>query len=397
MAWNEPGGNGGRDPWGGRPEQGPPDLDEVVRKLQRRLARLFGGKGGSGSGGGSVGGGGIGLIVLALVVLWIVSGIYIVNEGQRGVVLQFGAYKETTLPGPHWYPRFIQSVQMVDVDRIRSIVLGTRPDEAEMLTQDENIIDIKYAVQYKVKNARDYLFDVRNPDDTLRQAAESAVREVVGKSKMDFVLTGGRSEIAARAQALLQKILDKYKSGLMVTRLNMQDAQPPEPVQPAFADAVKAREDEQRLKNEAEAYANGVLPLARGEAARIMEEANGYKAATVAKAEGETSRFLQVLSVYKKAPAITRERLYLDTMQSVLSKSSKVVVDTRHNNNLLYLPLDKLLHGQSAASGGSGSSSGGSSAAAAGASGNSSGSQSSSGSGRSEGRGRDNLREREVR
>jgi len=347
MAWNEPGGPGGKDPWGGRKnEQGPPDLDEVVRKLQRKLGGLFGGRGGGGStsGGGGLSGAGIGAIAGIVLIVWALSGIYIVDEGKRGVVLQFGAYEDTTRPGPHWYPRFIQSVEIVDVDSVRSVELGYRKDQALMLTQDENIVDIQFAVQYRVKDAHSYLFNVRQPDVTLRGATESAVREVVGKSKMDFVLTGGRSEIAIRAQELVQRILDDYGTGLQVTDLTMQNAQAPDEVQDAFADAVKAREDEQRLINEAEAYANDILPRARGNAARVIEEANAYEEQVVAEAEGETARFLQVLSEYQKAPSVTRDRLYIDAMESVLGASSKVMVDTEDSNNLLYLPLDRLMN-----------------------------------------------------
>lgn len=351
MAWNEPGGSGDKDPWGGRnDEQGPPDLDEVVRKLQNKLGGLFGGgKGGNGgngatpSGGGSIGFGGISTVVVVALLVWALSGIYIIEEGTRGVVTQFGAYKETTMPGPHWYPRFIQSVEKVNVENVRSIELGVRTEESQMLTQDENIVDVKFAIQYQVSDARDYLFNVSEPDETMRQAMESAVREIIGKSEMDFVITGGRSEVVSRAQVLIQEILDQYKTGLVVSQLTMQDAQAPQQVQDAFADAVKAREDEQRLKNEAEAYSNDILPKARGSAARILEEASAYKEQVIAEAEGETSRFLSILKEYRKAPEVTRKRLYLDTLESVLHKSSKVVVDTKGNNNLLYLPLDKLM------------------------------------------------------
>lgn len=342
MAWNEPGGSGGKDPWGSRsPEQGPPDLDEVVRRFQRKLSGLFGGGGGASSGGA---GGGFGLLIIAVVVLWGLSGLYIIQEGKRGVVLQFGAYKETTGPGWHWYPRFIQTMEKVDIEQVRSIDLGmASPDESLMLTQDENLIDIKFTVQYQVSNPRDYLFNVRNPEETLRQAMESAIREIVGKSEMDFIITGGRSEVVARAQKLMQELLDRYNTGLLVTSLNMQDAQAPQQVQGAFVDAIRAREDEQRLKNEAEAYANDVLPKARGQAARIEEEANAYREQVILQAKGETERFLKVLTEYQKAPSVTRDRLYIDAMESVLSKSSKVLVDTKGNNNLLYLPLDKMV------------------------------------------------------
>ncbi len=342
MAWNEPGGSGGKDPWGGRKdEQGPPDLDEVVRKLQNKLGGLFGGGATAPTGG--LGAGGIGLILVLALLVWAISGIYIIEEGKRGVVLQFGAYKETTMPGPHWYPRFIQSVEKVDVSGVRSVELGFRSDESLMLTQDENIVDVKFAVQYQVKDAQNYLFNVREPDQTMRDAMESAVREVIGKREMDFIITGGRSEVVNNAQQLTQEILDNYLTGLEILQLTMQDAQAPQQVQGAFADAVKAREDEQRLKNEAEAYANDILPKARGRAARLIEEANAYKEQVIAEAEGETSRFLSVLEEYRKAPQVTRKRLYLDTIESVLNKSSKVVVDTKGSNNLLYLPLDKLM------------------------------------------------------
>lgn len=341
MAWNEPGGSGNKDPWGSRsPEQGPPDLDEMVRRFQRKLNALFGGKGGSS--GGLMGS--FGLIAAVLLLLWGLSGFYIIKEGKRGVVLQFGAYKETTGAGLHWYPRFIQSVQKVDIESIQSIDLGlASTKESLMLTQDENIVDIKFTVQYKVSDPRDYLFSVRNPEETLQQAMESAIREVVGKSDMDFIITGGRGEVVTQAQKLMQEILDKYHTGLMVTSLNMQDAQAPQQVQGAFVDAIKAREDEQRLKNEAEAYSNDILPKARGQAARIEEEANAYRDQVILQAKGETERFLQVLTEYQKAPSVMRNRLYLDSMESVLTKSSKVIVDTKGNNNLIYLPLDKMV------------------------------------------------------
>ncbi len=356
MAWNEPGGSGGKDPWGGRKdEQGPPDLDEVVRKLQNKLGGLFGGGGSSSPRGGGVGVGGIGLILGIAFLVWLFSGIYIIEEGKRGVVLQFGAYKETTMPGPHWYPRFVQSVEKVDVSGVRSIELGLRADESLMLTQDENIVDVKFAVQYQVRDPQYYLFNVRDPDLTMRDAMESAVREIIGKREMDFIITGGRGEVVNNAQQLTQEILDAYDTGLVILQLTMQDAQAPQQVQGAFADAVKAREDEQRLKNEAEAYSNDVLPRARGRAARLIEEANAYKEQVIAEAEGETSRFLSVLEEYRKAPQVTRKRIYLDTIESVLHKSSKIMVDTQGSNNLLYLPLDKLMERSSGA--GSGASS----------------------------------------
>ncbi len=350
MAWNEPGGSGNKDPWGNRPNQGPPDLDEFIKKLQARLGGLFGGKGGSGAGGGASSGNagsiGMGAIAAVLLVIWGLSGIYIVDQGRQGVVLQFGAFNSITDPGPHWYPRFIQSVEIVDVEDIRSVNLGHTSDEALMLTQDENIIDIKFTVQYKVKDARDFLFNVRDPDLTLRQATESAVREIVGKNKLDFVITEGRVAVAAGVSELIQKILDSYATGITVVNLNMQDAQPPEQVQQAFDDAIKAREDKQRQINEAEAYSNDVLPRARGKAARVVEEARAYEAEVVAHAEGETERFLKVLGEYKKAPKVTRERLYLDALEEVMAGSSKVMLDVKNSNNLMYLPLDKIISRQ---------------------------------------------------
>ena len=344
MAWNEPGGSG-KDPWGSQGgDQGPPDLDELARKFQQKLGGLFGGKGGgeSGSGGGRGGGGasriGLGLVLGALVAVWVFSGIYIVAPAERAVVLQFGRYVKTTGPGPHWVPRFIQTVEKVNVEQIRNI-----QRQASMLTQDENIISVALAVQYRVKDIKDYVFLVRDPDLTLREATESAVREVIGKSKLDFALTEGRSEIMTRTEALIQEILDRYGTGLQITSVNLQDAQPPEQVQGAFEDAIKAREDEQRLKNEAEAYANEIVPVARGKAARQLEEANAYKAQVIAQAEGEASRFEQLLTEYRKSPAVTRQRLYLETMESVLANSSKVMVDVEGGNNLMYLPLDQLI------------------------------------------------------
>ena len=345
MAWNEPGGSGNKDPWGDRnKEQGPPDLDEIIKKLQNKFSGLFGGGGGGASTRGRSGGGiGISFIAVVLLVIWALSGIYIVDQGKQGVVLQFGAFNKITDPGPHWYPRFIQSVEIVDVEQVRSVNLGRIPDEALMLTQDENIIDIKFTIQYKVKDARDYLFNVRDPDATLRQVTESAVREIVGKSKLDFVITEGRQDVALRAEKLIQDILESYKAGLLVVKLNMQDAQPPQQVQAAFDDAIKAREDEVRQINEAEAYANDILPKARGGAARRIQEAEAYREGIVQKAQGESERFLKVLAEYNKAPKVTRERLYLEAMESVMANSNKVMVDVKEGNSLMYLPIDKMM------------------------------------------------------
>lgn len=342
MAWNEPGG-GGKDPWRGRnDEQGPPDLDEIVRKMQDKFGGLFGGKKGGGGGRDKASPYGLGLIVLIVLAVWAFSGIYIIDPYEQGVVLRFGKYAYTVPPGPHWHiPYPIERVEKVDVDQIRSV-----DHKALMLSQDENIVDVQLAVQYRVKDARGYLFNVRDPDLTLRQVAESAIREIVGKSTMDFVLTEGRAEVVADAREVMQQVLDQYGTGLEITTVNLVDAQPPEEVQSAFEDAIRAREDEQRLKNEAEAYANEIIPQARGDAARQIEEANAYRESVIARAEGEASRFLQLLAEYAKAPEVTRQRLYIESMEEVLSNASKVLVDVESSNNLLYLPLDRIIRQQ---------------------------------------------------
>lgn len=353
MAWNEPG-NGDKDPWGNRGNDGPPDLDEVIRNLQRKLSGLFGGGGSSNNNDSTEGGSlGFGLILAIVAVVWIFSGIYIVDPAERGVVLQFGKYKETTLPGPHWHIPFpVEKVEIVDVDKSRTAEIGFRstsgrtgtiPSEALMLTQDENIIEMKVEIQYRVDDPAAFLFNVANPTLTLQKMTESAVRETVGKSGMDFVLTEGRSTIASGTEKLLQEMLGTLKTGLLITSVNMQDIQPPSQVQAAFDDVVKATADKERMTNEAEAYANDIVPKARGAAFRVVQEAEAYKSQILAKAQGETSRFLQVMNEYEKAPEITRERLYLDTMESVYSKSQKVMVDvSKGSSNVLYLPLDKM-------------------------------------------------------
>ena len=347
MAWNEPGGSGNKDPWGnkgGNNQDGPPDLDEVFKKLNEKVTSLFGGKGGRSGGGSSSAGAskGFGFIAAIVLVLWGLSGIYIVDEGREGVVLRLGAFDRITEPGPHWYPRFIEKVEIVDVDRVRSINIGGTTHESLMLTKDENIVDIQFAVQYKVSNAKEYVFNVRDPDTTLRQVTETAMREIVGKNNMDFVIKDGRVQVTNGTKDLMKDILESYKTGLVVTNVNMQNAQPPEQVQHAFSDAVKAREDKERLVNEAEAYSNDILPKARGKAARMEQESAAYRDQIIAKANGETERFLKVLTQYKKAPIVTRERLYLDAMESVLSSTNKVMVDVKKGNNLMYLPLDRL-------------------------------------------------------
>lgn len=343
MAWNEPG--PGRDPWnqGGKRGDGPPDLDEMLKRLKAR----FGGKGGGGSGSGRPGpslpSGVWGLLLGLIPLVWLAFGAYVVDEQEKAVVLRFGQHVATTDPGFNWrWPWPIETHEIVNVTGVRAV-----RDQATMLTRDENIVDLELAIQYRVSSAEDYVFNVADPDMTLRQATKSAVREVVGNSSMDFILTEGREEAADRTKQILQDRLDEYKTGLLVTEVNLQQAQPPEPVQAAFADAIKAREDQQRRKNEAEAYANDRLPKARGAAARQVAEATAYRDQVVAKAEGDAARFNRLLGEYRKAPKVMRERMYLDTMNSVLGASSKVLIDVDKGSPMFYLPLDELLKGGS--------------------------------------------------
>ena len=342
--------------WGSKNSGGPPDLDELMRNLNKKIAGLFGGKGGSGNKGGGAAapqnfGIGIGLIVVVVALLWLASGFYIVDASSRGVVLRFGKYIDTTQPGPRWHmPYPIESVEVVSVSQVKTVEIGYRENvknkmlkESLMLTADENIIDIQFAVQYFLKEPTEYLFNNRKPDENVRQAAETAIREIVGKNKMDFVLYEGREQVAAATTKLIQDILDRYKTGILVSKVTMQNAQPPEQVQAAFDDAVKAGQDRERQKNEGQAYANDVVPRAKGAAARLKEESEGYRQRVIANAEGDASRFRQVLVEYEKAPTVTRERMYIDMMQQVLTSSSKIMVDQKAGNSLLYLPLDKLI------------------------------------------------------
>lgn len=353
MSWNEPGDNK-KDPWSGRDQQPlPPDLDEVMKKLQDKLQGVFGGGGGSGPEG-SLPNQLAGLFAVIGLVLWLLTGIYQVEEGSRGVVTRFGAYADTTQPGLHWrFPGPIEQHEVVNMEKQRFVEVGYRsggrqqspvsvPKEAMMLTQDENIIDIRLAVQYQIKDAKAYLFNVADPDMTLKQVIESAQRAVIGKNTMDYVLTEGRGRIADEIKTAIQETLDDYQTGIRVSNVNLVDAQPPDDVQSAFEDAIKAREDEQRLKNEAEAYANEVVPKARGAAARLLEESQAYKQRAIARAEGEASRFEQLLAEYEKAPEVTRERMYIDTMQDVLTQTGAMIVDVKDSSNLLYLPLERL-------------------------------------------------------
>ena len=343
--------------WGrrGGGNEGPPDLDEMWRNFNQKLNGLFGRR--RGGGGDSVEppsmkqfGGGVGLLALVVLVAWLASGFYIVVEGQRGVVLTFGKFSEVTNSGLRWrVPYPVQSHEIVNLAGVRTIEVGYRNNvktkvlkESLMLTDDENIVDIQMAVQYTLKDARDYLFNNRQSEDAVLQAAETALREVVGKSKMDFVLNQGQA-VVARALPIMQEILDRYKTGIQISNVNIQNAQPPEQVQAAFDDAVKANQDRERLKNDGQSYFNDVVPKAGGVASRLLLEAEGYKQRVIASSEGEASRFRQILVEYNKAPQVTRERLYIETVQQILASTSKVLVDARAGSNLLYLPLDKIM------------------------------------------------------
>jgi membrane protease subunit HflK len=346
MAWNEPGGNSGgkRNPWGGgnKPEQGPPDLDEVLRNLQRRLAGLFGGTGGGNRTVGSAGPGrgfGIGTIVAVLLFIWAATGLYTVDAAERALILRFGKHVATNEAGLHWHwPWPIETKQIVNIQTISSFAEQTR-----MLTADENLVDINMEVQFRRANPLDYAFNVKNPEDTLKEVSESAIREIIGRSKLDLVLESGRQEIVARTRELIQRTLDAYKVGLEVTAVNLQDVKVPNEVAPAQQDAIKAREDRDRLSLAAQAYSNDLIPRARGAAVRQVQDAQAYRARKIANAEGEAKRFLSLLSEYERAPAVTRERLFIETIENVLASSRKVVIDTEGSGNLLYLPIDKLL------------------------------------------------------
>lgn len=349
--------------------QGPPDLDELWRDFNRKLGRLLGqNRGGRRGGGGPVGGGGghggfhpdmknapkvIALVVAAIIVLWLVSGFFVVREGDRAVVTTFGKFDGVRTPGLNWrMPYPIQRDEIVHFSQIRSVDVGgdsviknTGLRESGMLTEDENIIEAKFSVQYRLNNARDYLFDTKDPDTAVVQVAESAVREVVGKMTMDTALAEGRDQIAPRIRNLMQSILDRYKVGIDIVAVNMQQGgtRPPEQVQDAFDDVLKAGQEAERTKNEAQAYANNVVPRAKGTAARLLQEAEGYRARVVAQAQGDTQRFLSILPQYEKAPKVTRDRMYIDTMQDIYSGVNKIIIDSRAGGNLLYLPLDKLM------------------------------------------------------
>ena len=345
MAWNEPGGGdqGDKDPWGNRDQDGPPDLDEAFRKLQANLSQRLGG----GSRSDPSGGGGsrpvsmamIGLILLVLGAIYGVTGVYTVDQQERGVVLRFGKkLDEVVLPGLHWNPPLVDQVMVENVTGVRS-----SSHDSEMLTEDENIVKVKMTVQYVIGDITAYLLNVREPDKSLYQATESALRHVVGSTEMHEVLTEGRAEVAIAVKNRIQTYMVNYGTGISVTQVNIEETAPPDAVRAAFDDVIKAREDEVRLRNEADAYANQVVPEARGQGQRYTEEAQGYKERVTAQSRGEAERFNKLYAEYKLAPEVTKTRMYIDTLESVMSNSTKVMIDVEGGNNILYLPLDKIL------------------------------------------------------
>lgn len=368
MAWNEPGGSDNRgknqNPWGqwggggGGGNQQPPDLDEIIRKLKAKLGSFGGGGGGGGMLGGlPFGSRGLSIIVAVVIVLWLASGIYVVGADEQGVVKRFGEHTVSTEPGLHYHlPWPIETVQTPKVTQIRRIEVGYRerpgnqdsmhvPKEALMLTGDEAIVDLQFAVQYHIRDAANYLFNVQDPDATVRSAAETAIREVVGQRPIDDVLTRERAAVAQDTRTLIQEILDSYGTGLQLDEIALQSAQAPEPVRPAFRDVISAREDRTRAVNEAEAFSNDILPRARGHAARILQEAEGYQARVVNEAQGSAQRFRDVFGEYRNQPEITTKRLYLETMEQILGNSRKIMMDVPESGNLLYMPLQEMLKG----------------------------------------------------
>ncbi len=344
MSWNEPGGNK-KDPWGNNNNnnnQGPPDLDELLKNIQNKLTGLFGGgnkssDSSSGSNGSPLG---VGLIASVLLGLWLLSGFYIIDPAEKGVVTQFGKYVTTSSSGPNWHiPYPIQEVMKVNVDETQDVPLRAQ----SMLTKDENIVIINLSVQYNILNAKDFIFNVFNPHETVRQVTESAIRQTIGRNTMGDVITDRRSAIAAETQTIIQDILNEYEIGINILTLNLESAQPPEPVQASYSDANKAREDKERYINQAKAYRNEIIPLASGQARQVLEQAKGYKERVIQQAKGETQRFEQVLVQYLRAPEVTRERLYIEAIQEVLTNSTKVLIDSEGSNNLMYLPIDKLI------------------------------------------------------
>ena len=344
MAWNEPGGGnspGNRNPWGKRPGQGPPDFDEMMRNFKKKLAALFGGDG-VGNSPASTGGGnhsfGISIIVAVLALLWLFTGVYQVDAAERAVITRFGQFVRIAQPGPGMHlPWPIEAVQMVNISSIDSF-----SDQTRMLTKDENMVDINFAVQFRRNDPVAYAFNVRDPDATLREVSESAIREVMGRSTLGEVLESGRQAISANTKELIQKTLDSYQTGMEVTSVNLADVKVPEPVAPLQQDAIKAGKDKERLILDAQTYISDILPKAKGTVGRTLQEAEGYKAQKIANATGEAARFLKLLPEYQRAPVVTRERLYLETIESIYASSKKVLVDTKGTGNMIYLPLDKL-------------------------------------------------------
>ena len=338
MAWNESGG-GDKDPWGNRGDQGPPDLDEAIRKLQGQLSGLFGGgKGSAGGSGGGISAGSISLLLIVLAGLYVFSGVYQVDEQERGVVFRFGKLMEQEVtPGLHWNPPLIDQVQLVNVTQVQS-----HSHQASMLTKDENIVDISLTVQWVIASAADYLINVRDPKKSLDQATESALRHVAGSSTMDQVITDGREAIAIEVQERLRTYLKSYGTGIDITKVNIDRSAPPVQVQDAFNDVQKAKEDQQKFINQATAYSQQVVPEARGKAQRQLEEAQAYRDRVIARSEGEAERFEKLLNEYSLAKQVTRDRLYIDALENVFKNASKVMVDVEGGNNMMYLPLDKL-------------------------------------------------------
>ncbi len=345
MAWNEPGGND-RDPWGGgQKNDGPPDLDEALKQLNNKLKGIFGG-GSGGNGGSSNGSSGTGpllLLVLGVALaLWGFTGFYQVNEQDRGVVLKLGVFDSVVDPGLHWNPPLIDKVTIENVTSLR-----THKTSGRMLTKDLNLVELNLTVQYNISDIQSYVLVVDNPENSLREATDSALRHVIGTTDMDAVLTDGRAAIAAEARTRLQEMMNNYETGIQITKVTIEQSRPPQEVSDAFNDVSRAKEDQDRLKQEAEAYSLGIVPIARGQAQRVSENAEAYRDRVIAEAEGDAARFSALLVEYQMAPEVTRDRLYIDMMQEVLSNSSKVVVDVKGGNNMMYLPLDKLLQDQS--------------------------------------------------
>jgi membrane protease subunit HflK len=349
MAWNEPGGGNQKDPWGGGDQGGPPDLDEALKKLQEKLNSIFGLKNsGKNNNESSSGSGGpsaalLSVIAIGLVLIYVALGFYQLDQQERAVVLRLGRFHQVVNPGLHWNWKFVDQVYPVNVTKVQSL-----SHKSVMLTEDENIVEVSISVQYRIADPEKYVLRVKSPEGSLEQATESALRHAVGGTAMGQVITEGREQIAVEVQQRLQQYLDAYNTGIMIAKVNIENAHAPAQVQEAFDDVTRAKEDRERLKNEAETYANGIIPEARGRAQRAIEEANAYREQVVARAEGEASRFDDLLTEYRKAPEVTRQRLYLETMQTVLGSTSKVMVDVSGGNNVLYLPLDKIVNSASA-------------------------------------------------